>query len=436
MSRKIRSLYLKFLSSILLSVLLLCSGCKNFLEGEDFVVDIENVIQYANANKYSLRVKADDKTGTIISVRDVQVKVTDEFDIAFQPAEGYTFLKWSAVNIDNEAISMENYVDIYEPTKLESKVKFIKASDSILIKPLCEQNFELTGTNVSNQDTIQCRNTSVIINFNNALASDNDLSKIKFSVSGLIDAKDYFSTPVIDGDRIVIASNPNKLIPVEENTTRTVTITLPASLYYQGKYSNVSLNKDYEISYQIDSSTVNKASITFTYDDAKGTLKVNGELPALTAKEYYIGQKIRVTYKNNSDYYFNGWTVKGATEDAILISYPENAATNGFDASTDLATADISIINSVQNVEIAPNVTLIPTLNVTIEANHGRSNPVSNSSADFQEKRSYPISFDADNSFCFTEWIVEDANHPWLDVSSYIEIENPYAIWTATISQS
>lgn len=427
MKKSIRHSYIVFISLLFIS---LFSGCENFLSGQAVAADLQDAVEYANAAKHTIRVRADENTGTILSNRENVLKVSDDLEAAFQLAKGYKFLRWAAVNVDDNSISMADYVDIKNPENLETKVKLLKESDKILLKPLCEEIFEVTGTNVSEEGEVYNRNKSIVVTFNNTIADENDLSDISISISGsdITDPMSYFSEPIISNRTITFVAKSNNLIPVAQNSTRTVTVTLPSSIYTVGNYSNVALENDYKFSYVIDSSTSEKAGVYFSYNEDRGTLKVDGDLPGLAEKRYNIGQTVTLTYKNTDKYYFKGWNVEvadGNPDDSILLSYPENASSFGYDSESSTATVNMIILQPTQGIRVSPKIEMIPTAKITMSSSHGRSNPVNDNVFDYKELQDYTISFEADSGFCFTQWVLEDRNAPWRNLTPYIEIKDP-----------
>jgi len=367
MKKRISTLLLPWLSVLLLVGITITSGCDNFMSGSDVVEELDKVISYANATPHTIRVKADDNTGTITSTRDNEVKVTDEFEIAFQVAQGYKFLKWVAVNVDDNSVAMDEFVEIDKPENLETKVTFLQESDLIQIKPLCEVVYNVTGTSVSNIDTVYSRDTAIAVTFNYPPAAENDLSKISVTISGLSDALSYFETPVIKENSIYLFAKSTNLIPVAQDSNRTVTVTIPNSIYYKGTYSDVALDENYTFSYVIDASTTEKSTITYSYNEELGTFKVDGETPGAAPKKYSIGQTINLVYKKSIDYYFNGWKITdtdGKFPEGIAISYPDNEKTYGFDETTGMATANIVILKSQSGITVSPSITAIPTASI------------------------------------------------------------------------
>lgn len=435
MSKKNCSWYSKIFVSILFLALLFCSSCDNFLTGDNVVDDLKKVIEYANASKYSVRVQAEEKTGTVISVRNVQVKVTDDFEIAFQPADDYTFLRWEAVNIDDDSISMANYIEIDKPNLLETKVRLIKETNSVLLKPLCEKKFKVTDCTVGNKDLVYCRDAAIVITFNNPISPDVDLSDISVSVSGISDAFSYFKTPSIIDDKLYILPNieGSGYIPVVQNSSRTVTVSIPKTLYYDGKYERVNLESDYTVSYVIDSSTSEKTKAKYSYDDTVGTLRIDSaKVIDGTEKEYSVGQSINLVYRNNADYYFHGWKIKdfeGNDTDSIVISYPDSEDENGYDQETLTATATLLFIHPALGITISPDVVPIPTSSISVVGEKGRISP--NNADSYKELVEVPLSYDPDKDYCFTKWNVKTTTGE--DASQYIEIKDVNSMTTSFV---
>ena len=80
--------------------LLLLSSCDNFLEGADVKAQIEDAIAYNNATSYKIKIDYPESSGVIRSPAGgvVSKKVTDSFNIRFDPSSDYEFICWKIID--------------------------------------------------------------------------------------------------------------------------------------------------------------------------------------------------------------------------------------------------------------------------------------------------------------------------------------------------
>lgn len=128
-------------SYIIIFALLFAFGftsCENFMKADTTRREIEKNIAYANAESYIVFVTPDEGTGTVTMGAGPQsVKVTDSFSIEFQSSADYEFIRWIAVDKNATNVSRENYISFLDQENPSTKVTLVNASNDILIKPYC-----------------------------------------------------------------------------------------------------------------------------------------------------------------------------------------------------------------------------------------------------------------------------------------------------------
>ena len=185
---------------------------------------------------------------------------------------------------------------------------------TVKIQPLCYESLAVSSFNLDDAETIYERDNDVKFTFNKSIASE-DLSQISIKVLGISGAENYFANPSITNNILTIASSG--YIPVTQNATRTVTVTIPAgNIYYTITDKNVKVKNSSDIvyTYTIDSETIKKTKIKAFVDDnytSAGQLRVNNEAPDDRAVEYSVGKTIILKYRLalSEDYTFNGWSI-------------------------------------------------------------------------------------------------------------------------------
>ena len=125
--------------AIICIVVLFCS-CENFLKAQDTRNEIISAIDYANAKSYLIKVEAAKGSGTIVKPvgGEISKKVTDSFNIVFEPAKDYQFVRWEAKSEKlPEGANIKDYIKIEEPGSLETTVTFTKELSDIIIYANC-----------------------------------------------------------------------------------------------------------------------------------------------------------------------------------------------------------------------------------------------------------------------------------------------------------
>ncbi len=158
-SKKFNYFSIFFNFSIIILILFSVISCNNFLTGAELREQLESTIAYANAPTYKILVQADKDCGQLKKpiTGELNQKVTDVFEIKFEPVTDYTFMRWEASSeYLPEGESIKDYIEFEEPGNPETKVHFKKALNSIVITAVCPHlpyvDFALTSTNYTYVD--------------------------------------------------------------------------------------------------------------------------------------------------------------------------------------------------------------------------------------------------------------------------------------------
>ena len=139
---KIRNVSPLFLFSILQAVFL--ASCENFLSGSDFISKLDSDISYVNAKECVITVSSDAAGGTFLSSGEHKCKTGYTINLQFNlKTDSYIFKTLEAVSTTDNSVSRSSCVD-FIPVEKNSEtgvfkytVKLLKASDDILIRPVC-----------------------------------------------------------------------------------------------------------------------------------------------------------------------------------------------------------------------------------------------------------------------------------------------------------
>ena len=114
-------------------LLVILTSCKDFLNGADVKALIEESIAYANAPSYKITIDFPESCGVIRSTdgNKFNKKVTDSFDIWFDPFTGYEFICWKIIDSStNKEIKNGEYLTLETFDRGQTSCHFTKAPSS------------------------------------------------------------------------------------------------------------------------------------------------------------------------------------------------------------------------------------------------------------------------------------------------------------------
>lgn len=360
------SLFKRIYLLFFISLILILSGCKNFLNGSDIITTLEETIKYENAVPFQVILETDSEYGKLSDSGNHTVKETDKLSLSFEiKNDKYVFLGWTCVdsNTGKDLSSNVVFEDILSP---KTTVEFLNAGE-ITIKPKCAERpyvknfsptYDQTGVGVA-------KNTSIIIELAQKIETsetEDILNKIIIESNGSITSK--FS-PSMSEKIITIVSK--ELIDLK-NGTQDVTVKVPGSYYYTTKdvkgnnvkvYLSPAYNGENEVydahSYLINSTTSEKTEIYFSVDTELGKLDFTGQ------KTLNVGDEFQVTFTNNKGYSFKNWniTADGYTEEELKTSLGIETSDN---SDSGKYTIYGTVTKSIKGIKIFPICNELPTV--------------------------------------------------------------------------
>ncbi len=129
----------KFIKTFLpLSILFLFCSCDNFLKGAKTREALQKTIDYANADKYQIKVESPKGSGIVTkpAAGEALVRASDVFNLSFSSESDTQFLKWEAFNAKtNKPLEDETYLKIEDPLMVETTCTFVKdpEDDNIIL---------------------------------------------------------------------------------------------------------------------------------------------------------------------------------------------------------------------------------------------------------------------------------------------------------------
>ena len=365
--------------TILLSVVIAFTACENFMKGNDVKEEIVSAIEYNNAESYEINVEAKKGSGTIKTPASGEVtkKVTDTFTVRFEPSDDHKFIKWEAVVKDlSKGESASDYIVFENPDSLETKVTFKKASSKVIvIQPVCPARLTYSFTQGSGE--IYPRDTSIVLNFNQPLAEDCEISPDYLTIQNLEEGTStstYFNNPVKDNTKVIFPSDTsNGYLPIPSGGQRAISVRIPKDKlwYICDLYTEpvkVYLDSDINATCFVNNETSKKVKIKYNLkqknEQSLGTLKINGEEAGTKEYEYSVGSVVSVRYKLPDNYTFRNWSFVDSQGNAIpadklnlTVSYEDNAETFGYDAASNVAQMSLNIYNPMeQTVTVYPQI--------------------------------------------------------------------------------
>lgn len=169
------------------SALLLVS-CNNFLKGADTANQLKAAINYANAKPYLIKVQPEKGTGNVVKPASGEAlqKVTDVFEIKFEPSQEYEFVTWQ---ISSKKLTtgqnISDYITIENPSKAETSVTFKKELEDIIITPVVARRPKLLSKSPEKSGGLALKDTKIQVIFDRKMDpssiyySENEIKELK-----------------------------------------------------------------------------------------------------------------------------------------------------------------------------------------------------------------------------------------------------------------
>ena len=305
------------------------------------ICDIEGVTMSSDRNwRYRVVEASDDKAtinfagtseeGSINAVSKTYY-VGQEIALSFTENKDYQFIKWEydpSIVLIKDPYSADTTLQVKEKLS-ESEVSQVKA--------ICAQRLRVELTSVQTGATVS-KNTPIQLTFNHNLPLDAEglaqLENISITIGGN-SVKDCFISSNPTGGTLTFTADPMNLINVPTGQTKTVVVSIPASLYYElddeahTKVTYGGIGKSF--TYKINDSTNERAIINFVQNNTgSGSITVK---PVKENNSYSLEDQIEIKFTPNEMYQFNGWKILDGlsenelTDSSILIEEPDSLST-------------------------------------------------------------------------------------------------------------
>ena len=169
---------------VLLSIL----SCKNFFKGDEIADQINAAIDYANSSSHLIKVSYQEGTGNVIKPASGETyqKQSDTFEIKFEASTEYQFICWKVSSSKlPDGQDINDYIQIQDPSKTESSVKFKKELDDIVFTPVVIERPKALSCTPFSTGTLSLRDSKIQVIFNRNM----DPSSIYYSADEIIALK-------------------------------------------------------------------------------------------------------------------------------------------------------------------------------------------------------------------------------------------------------
>lgn len=183
---------MKRISLFSLSILfLLClNSCKNFFTGSDFIMELEDSIEYNNLPVLNIELKSPpEKMGSISPTGNVSYKKKDSFEITFTKTQYCDFNGWAVLNgeelsdaIEFTVLSNDDNAGVYK-----AKATIKESIDNLVVIPTYTEHFFINEQFPDNPRLVYPANSVVELKFN-------------YPISETANFKDYFTLKFADED--------------------------------------------------------------------------------------------------------------------------------------------------------------------------------------------------------------------------------------------
>ncbi len=303
---------------------LLCialTGCENFLTGDEAKDNIKREIDYANAPSYTIYVVADRDCGQIRKpiTGELKKKVTDTFDLKFEPADDYTFVRWEASSEElPEGANIKDYITFEEQGNPETKATFIKALDSIVITAVCPHlpsfDYTITGSNGKfspSKGTYTCTQSYT---YQLAFEPDTDYEFIKWEIYDSVTGEAipnglYLEIADLRNENTTIVLNQAPADPDLKITVRHVVTERPQILSNSPLYDAEGVYKDSRIQLVFDYD-IDESCIYYTEEEMKTMLADRTADEGLFHKIAKNGEYVYYGYKKDNKTFFKNILIK------------------------------------------------------------------------------------------------------------------------------
>lgn len=405
-------------SSILF--IFLITGCKNFMNGGDFLENLNDSVAYAVDKYVPVIIDADmDIIKDITPAKgtyESSYKKGDTILLSLTERKEYAFINW--------AITPEENIKLLNDGTLQDtdlRFQIINSDSDITIKPVCVKRPTIELLPEYRSDGV-AKNSSIILKFSNPIEfQESTIEDIKIDCGGT-DYKEYFNTAVLSEDKTQISftSLRNKLIPAFSGI-KSIDVIVPQDFSYNAGTAEspflISFYEQQELTYRINNRTIEQIKVTGVDIPEKGSLTKVGE------DTLNFDEQVEYHFTANKEYVVMGWTVKDSkNEDANDI--PEDIIER-IEAEDHKSVTLIfkAAPAGIEEVYLIPNV--VEKQKLILNFSSENATLVPSEQKTYYTGEEFTIDCREENTYFFNRWRVYDQNGEEItDYSEYFEVEN------------
>ena len=260
-----------------------------------------NIVNETN-EKASINLSCLSSEGSLKLAGTSKYDIMSYIPLNFTEASDYQFIKWE-YDSTYLAVDEETNPNTKAYVKTETPAGHTSQITAVCAPRLRVNEFSPAGTSAV------CKNSPITIVFNKELPDDEEglkqLENISIAIGG-IPVKSCFYEPEIDGNTVTFIADNSNMLDLAEGQNKTVTVSIPDDFYYLMEDGTKVFygGNGKSFNYKIDSTTLQKASVTFTAPANSGELtKAKG------SNNYSIGQEVEIAFAPKDGWRFMGWTI-------------------------------------------------------------------------------------------------------------------------------
>ena len=142
------------------------AGCKNFMNGNGVMQELNSAIDYANAESFTVLINSTDGSGSFLTGNgEKKLKVGDSVEVEFKVNDAWQFQKWIAVDKDNQSKNLTNYIKFSNSTSTKTTITLLTECENILVMPKCVERLKIASYLPDTKNEVPY-NTDIFITFN------------------------------------------------------------------------------------------------------------------------------------------------------------------------------------------------------------------------------------------------------------------------------
>lgn len=291
-------------------------SCKNFFGGNDVLIQLEDQIEYINADSCTIFFDNANAQGSFLSSAEKTVKVGFPNEIQFNvKTDAYFFSDFVAVDRNDTSISLNELVDFKitstddEIAKgtIKARITVLEQNNNILIMANCTSLPYVVSTAPSPSDTAYFANTPISITFNTPVMAETVSLENIFITSGGENIARFFESPKLSDDSktVTITTKALELVQfIKDRKAAFIEVSITVSDSVKAKVGEVEYaiiqneNSSWKYRYKPETETIPPEKFDFEVSKT-----IPQDLEPAIAKENLLNQKAFATFESQDFFY-------------------------------------------------------------------------------------------------------------------------------------